>query len=185
MYPDMEHITELGLDVYKDTNKANNETGVNSTLIYGVQWDAMMRFLSGVDNPNWQNEIDGKTNPNYDKIYPGNKRLFILDSWGMGNYTYFDNDALLEMCRTTDNCVKNIYDLAGNLSDWTMEAGFVNIDQTTGEEVWGRVARGGSSERSRNEQHIDASGRLPYDMDKIKNGVRQALCGRATLYIKE
>ena len=66
-----------------------------STLIYGVQWDATVRFL--------------------EKNYNG----IAQDSSGKGNYTY-------KIINTgdpihPDYMLNNIYDLAGNLNEITME----------------------------------------------------------------
>lgn len=77
-------------------------TGVVSTLIYGVQWDATMKYLSDL------------LNENVDKPY-------IINSTKMG---WFKENASNEIKRTGTleaAKAKNIYDLAGNVSEWTME----------------------------------------------------------------
>ena len=85
-------------------------TSVKSTLCYGVQWDAIMRTL-----------------------YNGNEteKNYIFNSNGMGNYQTEG-----KMATGNDNTyqIKNIYDLAGNVKEWTME----RYGET------GKVARGGS-----------------------------------------
>ena len=73
-----------------------NETGATSTLIYGTQWDATMTFLSDVTNLNVSN------------------KPYIQDSTEMGNYSG-------TLKTTGQYAVKNIYDLAGNVFEWTME----------------------------------------------------------------
>ena len=95
-------MTEIGTTgaVYQAQNMYNDsEHAVTSTLIYGVQWDAIM---------NW---IDS----NYSKEN-GTCNSFVSDSTDRGWY---------EQTSAT-NCgyyqVKNIYDLAGNVFEWTMEA---------------------------------------------------------------
>lgn len=114
MYPDTERITEYALPA-----TATNKTGVKSTLIYGVQWDAIMR---------WMKEIE---NTSATKASPQNK--YILDSTGKGNY-YDSDDTNNPAATGTNNYeVKNICDMAGNVDEWTMEA--CNTD--------GRVGRGG------------------------------------------
>ena len=91
---------ELSKNMYKDS------TSVVSTLCYGVQWDAAMNFVSDAehnikDSKSWGNysdsEGDAKTNS-------GSSNM---------NYTTGRNEAWM---------AKNIYDLAGNVSEWTMEA---------------------------------------------------------------
>lgn len=103
MYPNTEKITEYALP-----ETATNNTGVKSTLIYGVQWDAIMR---------WMKEIE---NTSATKTTPQNK--YILDSTGMGNYSDSDDTNNPAATGTNNYEVKNIYDLAGNVIEWTMEA---------------------------------------------------------------
>ena len=101
-----------------------NPTTVTSTLCYGVQWDAVMRWM--------------KDEPNIDD--PSKK--YVQDSTGMGWYS--DNYSTGNPNQTTGidlvgtngvikNKVKNIYDMAGNVYEWTMEASNTNY----------RVCRGG------------------------------------------
>lgn len=86
---------ELSRNMYTDKSKY----GVTSTLIYGVQWDAIVEWMSDINNTN-----------------SGNK--YIIDSTGMGNYTgHQEGTGTNDLYR-----VKNIYDLAGNMYEWTMEA---------------------------------------------------------------
>ena len=114
MYPDTERITEYALPA-----TATNNTGVKSTLIYGVQWDAIMRWMKNIENSSAT------------KTSPQNK--YILDSTGKGNY-YDSDDTNNPAATGTNNYeVKNICDMAGNVDEWTMEA--YDTD--------GRVDRGG------------------------------------------
>ena len=81
------------------TGNKNTETNVKSTLCYGVQWDAVMNFI---DN----------------KYVKGKAEGYVKDSTGKGNYTG-------DIAKTGDKeeySVKNIYDMAGNVYEWTMEA---------------------------------------------------------------
>ena len=87
----------------------NEEKGdsVTSTLIYGVQWDAIMRWMQDVPN------------------LTGGK--YVEDSTGMGWYSdnYSSGNANHQTGIDVDggkNKVKNIYDLAGNVLEWTMES---------------------------------------------------------------
>ena len=99
MYPDITKITEFALP-----ETATNTTGVKSTLIYGVQWDAIM---------DWMKEIE---NSSATKASPKNK--YILDSTGKGNYS----GTIAETGSNNNYAVKNIYDMAGNVYEWTNEA---------------------------------------------------------------
>ncbi len=90
------------------TNK--EEYAVTSTLIYGAQWDAIMAWID----------------PNY-KTTSCEADSFVRDSTGKGNYNESANTNTwkggVATCGISDNYrVKNIYDLAGNVSEWTMEA---------------------------------------------------------------
>ena len=76
----------------------SGHTNVTSTLVYGVQWDAVMRWLSRgtAEEQGW-----------------------LTDSAGKGNYS----GTLNETTGSDDNYqMKHIYDLAGNVFEWTMEA---------------------------------------------------------------
>lgn len=102
MYPNVNYLSE-----YKLPKDLQNNTGVISTLCYGVQWDAVMRFVSDIDNPH--------TNTKY-----------IVDSTNMGWYAFNSKSTLqltgVSVDSNNSNCIKNIYDLAGNVYEWTMES---------------------------------------------------------------
>ena len=99
-----------------------NATTVKSTLCYGVQWDAVMRWM--------------KDEPNIDD--PSKK--YVQDSTGMGWYYGVSGNSehktgidLVGTNGVIKNKVKNIYDMAGNIDEWTMEAYYTFF----------RVSRGG------------------------------------------
>ena len=101
------------------TNK--EEYAVTSTLIYGAQWDAIMAWID----------------PAY-KTTSCEADSFVRNSEGKGNYNESANTndwkGDVATCGISDDYrVKNIYDLAGNVSEWTMEAFSTNL----------RVYRGG------------------------------------------
>ena len=78
---------------------------VISTLCYGVQWDATMNFI----DPNYiTNATIGTPACSEDS--------YVRDSTGQGWYEQ-DN-----VTSTGYDEIKNIYDLAGNVSEWTMES---------------------------------------------------------------
>ncbi|MCI9246353.1 MAG: formylglycine-generating enzyme family protein, partial [Clostridia bacterium] len=84
---------------------------VTSTLCYGVQWDAALNFIDS-------NYISGSSTG------------YAKNSSGKGNYT----NSIATTGSNTNYQQKHIYDMAGNIYEWTMEA------YHTGN----RVIRGGS-----------------------------------------
>ena len=85
--------------------KIDGKYGVSSSLCYGVQWDAALRFI--------------ETNPS--------NNGYSNDSTGRGNYYEIDNlyDWKGKLTKTgylKQYMVNNIYDLGGNASEWTMES---------------------------------------------------------------
>ena len=107
--------SELGGAVEKarSFSTESGHTNVTSTLVYGVQWDAVMRWISE----------------------DGDLARYLTNSDGKGNY--YDNDSTNNPAKTgaVENYqLKNIYDMAGNVWEWTMEA-----DSTDN-----RVLRGGT-----------------------------------------
>jgi len=91
----------------------NSKTSVRSNLCYGYQWDAIMNFIDS----NYYNNLceEGSV---------------ILDSLNSGNYSGKINKTSSYIGYSN----KNIFDLAGNVWEWTM----------TGYSDLYRVARGGS-----------------------------------------
>ena len=85
---------------------------VTSTLCYGVQWDATMNFI----DPNYiTNATIGTPACSEDS--------YVRDSTGQGNY--LDDDSTNNLGNTgakEEYKIKNIYDLAGNVFEWTMES---------------------------------------------------------------
>ena len=94
------------------TGDSNTETTVVSTLCYGVQWDAIMNFLDS-------NYVTASCDVN----------SIIVNSQNTGNAT----GEIASAGGSESYKQKNIYDLAGNLYEWTMEAYGDNM----------RVRRGG------------------------------------------
>ena len=97
---------ELSRGIYPES--ANKE--VVSTLIYGVQWDAIMNFMKDVQNPN------GIKSKYY--IYDSEEMGWYDDNES-GNSNYITGK---DIDNNASNMVKNIYDIAGNIKEWTMEA---------------------------------------------------------------
>lgn len=111
--------------------------GVISTLCYGIQWDAMLDFIKEEKNVTscleWGNYQDVS--------YTLNRRNVkyiehLANEWStLGNVVYQknkDKQVKLSLGALENFKAKNIYDVAGNLYEWTME-----VQGTK------RVARGG------------------------------------------
>ena len=104
----------------------NGYTSVVSTLCYGVQWDAALNFI----DPNYiTNEVEGKPN-----CQDGS---YVKDSTGRGNYNEDANKnewkgSPTETGKLPEYAEKNIYDMAGNLTEWTMEYHAYGIRSTRG-----------------------------------------------------
>ena len=98
---------ELSKNMYKDS------TSVVSTLCYGVQWDAVMNFVSDAEHN-------------------------IKNSKSWGNYS----DTLQTCGYSEDWKAKNIYDLSGNVMEWTME--FYKLQYDYDSFNYTRAFRGGA-----------------------------------------
>ena len=103
--------TEIGGAVEKarEFNQESGHTNVTSTLIYGVQWDAVMRWISEDDT----------------------LKKYLTNSTEKGNY---GTNSVILTGSNSEYQLKNIYDMAGNMWEWTMEMNANN----------GIVYRGGS-----------------------------------------
>ena len=103
----MTDIGSTGAVVKAQGMYTNKEThNVTSTLIYGTQWDAIMLWID----------------PAY-KTSSCEDDSFVKNSEGKGNYKDEDDTNNPAKCGSSDNYrVNNIYDLAGNVFEWTMEA---------------------------------------------------------------
>ena len=80
----------------------NGYSSVTSTLIYGVQWDAIMQWI----DPAYR---EGSCESN----------SFVRDSSGKG---YYNQSAPTVTGSISSYAVNNIYDLGGNVVEWTMES---------------------------------------------------------------
>ena len=98
----MNDETGGAVELSKGFAEVNEYTSVTSTLIYGVQWDAIMNFI---DPAYSEGSCEGGS--------------FVKDSSGKG---WYDQIAPTVTGSNESYAVKNIYDLGGNVSEWTMEA---------------------------------------------------------------
>ena len=121
-----------------------SKTSVKSNLCYGFQWDAIMNFI----DPNYySNTCD--------------ENSVIVDSSEYGNY----NNALRQTASDGIYSQKNIFDLSGNVWEWTMEGSSNSY----------RITRGGSYVTKGNMYSISSEEQF-YPSDNFKDiGFRVAL----------
>lgn len=97
--------------------KGVSEESVRSTMIWGSAWDQTMTWLKGIENTN----VAGTH--------------YITNATGMGNYSDVEirdsngvvikdsgTNTILNTGVVAQTMVKNIYDLGGNVQEWTIEA---------------------------------------------------------------
>ena len=121
---DMTNETGGAVELSKNFDDERGYTSVTSTLIYGVQWDAIMAWI--------------------DPVYKtGNcaEDSFVRDSTGKGNYNEEENanpwkNSVTVTGASADYAVKNIYDLAGNCWEWTMESCDTDNRIVRGRQLW-------------------------------------------------
>ena len=80
---------------------------MQSSMIWGSQWDQIMI---------WMKKEENKKKNSY----------YVTNSLGMGNYGTSD-DTQSGLANTGFAKVKNVFDLAGNVYDWTLEANNTNF----------------------------------------------------------
>ena len=97
---------------YKKAKGVAANSNVTTTMIWGCQWDAVMRWM-------WNQG--------------GDKKTYTYDSTGKGNYNGTNGNEAIPTGSNSAYAVNNIYDMAGNVRDWTIEASRTD----------GRVVRGG------------------------------------------
>ncbi len=114
-------------------NKTNNQYGAISMLCTGAAWDSMLDFIkdsshSVTNSTNWGNHSNSKTY----KVYRGSLYVYNIST---STYTWSTADAtagtdvtqgrhilLTTGAAETRNVAKNIYDVAGNMYEWTTES---------------------------------------------------------------
>ena len=127
---------------------ANKDVGVTSTLCYGIQWDAMLDFIKD-DNHNvststtWGNHHDNawtitRTTARYTTSPKGDTTWSLIDDEKGDSLTKDSSTSILLTTGASDDFVaKNIFDVAGNVYEWTNEAA----------SAYYRVLRGGCLQR--------------------------------------
>ena len=93
----MTDLTGGAVELAKNfVNDKSYKEKVTSTLVYGIQWDTTLQFFNNQD--------------------------YLKNSQGKGWYNTTLHNTGIDMDANASNKVKNIYDMAGNIREWTMEA---------------------------------------------------------------
>ncbi len=88
--------------MYNKSKGVAANSNVTTTMIWGCQWDAVMRWM--------YNSGDAE------------KKTYTYDSTGKGNYYGANENKPIPTGSNDAYAVNNIYDMAGNVYDWTIEA---------------------------------------------------------------
>lgn len=186
---DANGAVEVARSIYPNTN--DNTTGVISTLIYGVQWDAVLNWWLAVEakdiNGNKINLNNSVSYGNYSThiikagdLNEGAKYAeldFFTDELTSYELAYNNSSPSEDMVALSTGALKaakvnNIYDMAGNMSEWTME-GYSSTN---------RVIRGSAFNLDFNSaKFFVVDGRTAVAV----NSANMAIGFRATLYIKK
>jgi len=181
MSSDTYGAVEISRELYPDD--ATNKTGVISTLIYGVQWNRTLQWL--LDTKRLANFSNARPYGNFFTTPTVNKTSLNEDTliWDYsasttGDYVSIDSDTLtwpkstktwaLSTGALKAANLNNIYDLAGNMAELTMEG--ISTSQ--------RAVRGGQANGD------GAGGGLDYYYGYSATGRGILLGFRVTLYIK-
>ena len=162
MYPDITKYTSL-----------TNNTGVISNLCYGVQWDAAIKFI--------ENIIDSTNTSKTFTINRATAEYLSNGSWTtIGSNAKSITKELLTTGASDIFKTKNIFDLVGNVEEWTMEeAEYSGI--AVFENIKNRLYRNGTEEKT---FEIRGDSR-----ELVNKGTNAFLCMenigfRMTLYLK-
>ena len=110
------------------TLASNMESGNHtSSLMFGVQWDLVLKYLETkgtsqsdlkTNSTNWGNYSNNLWN-----ITNANSKYYKSSNWTTGAYgaKASSSSILLSTGASDDFCKQGIYDLAGNVWEWTLE----------------------------------------------------------------
>lgn len=127
---DMTVITGGAVEKSRNMKFSNNNINITPTLCYGVQWDATLDFI----------DCNFITNQSVEGIPKCSINSYLVDSIGKGWYSDNFNTGNanhktgVDIDTEENNSQNNIYDMAGNVWEWTMESYGTN----------NRIYRGGS-----------------------------------------
>jgi len=114
-------------------NLINSQTtGATSTLCYGVQWEAMLKFIDygehDIDNSTewgnyYDNQIDiDRETARFTSSPETDAEWTLISETDEGIYPKTNTESILLTTGASDEFeAKNIYDVAGNVCEWTMQ----------------------------------------------------------------
>ena len=125
--------------------------GVTPTLCYGVQWDAMCNFIN--DDEKHHVEGDSTSWGNYkDNAWTIDREtakfaIYNNNNYTLGNWQNISDETNKQKTKTSSDIIllttgasdtfaaKNIFDVAGNCYEWTMEANSSNLRVNRGRQL--------------------------------------------------
>ena len=178
-------VVQFSREIYPVTNI---KYGAASTLTYGVQWDRTVAWMKNIKGEEFD-LLDSTECGNYEntelskEMFNENSKYisaifnqenttqgyFDLETWkNTMDFTAIDEEYIVTTGAMKDANICNIYDMAGNMYEWTME----------GDLTHGRVLRGG---------HFNSDGRYVSIISRFDNYptyVYACTGFRPSLYIK-
>jgi len=100
-------------------------TGYTSSLLFGLQWDLVLKYLETKGTPQSMLKTDSTTWGNYANnsysITNSNAKYMLTNTWITNTfYEKQKGEKILFTPKANSGfCRQNIYDLAGNLAEWT------------------------------------------------------------------
>ena len=125
--PNMCPYTYITRTQAKQLAEKVNSGGRTSSLMFGIQWDLMLAFIQnkgGVDVATLTTDSTniGNYSTNMWSITNDKAKYMIDGTWNNGTYTKEKRGAVLLTTGASDSFAKmNIYDVAGNVDEWTLE----------------------------------------------------------------
>lgn len=134
-----------------------NKANVKSGLVTGTQWDMMIKYLRDIgkvdiQSSNWGNYLDNTlTNLNgyyakVDSTLSINTFKEIPNNNNTTSTALKDSSYILLTTGSTEQVKKmNLYDVAGNLQEWTQETSYyANLNYNLDNTINSYILRGGS-----------------------------------------
>lgn len=161
-------IIELARSFYTADN-AN--IGVVSTPVYGVHWDTMETFCNTSGRNKYGNYMDVEYSYVGRYLTDESKNTYTTDS--ISSDKEKDKATLFTAGSSSYTRINNLYDIAGSLSEWTMEGMTVETDDMVS---YARIVRGGN--------YKEKTTGVSYRDSRIQDYIGNDVGFRIALYIK-